>query len=188
MTTAKKLFVKLSFLLLITSNLVAQSNLKAINPVSLDSIKINKLHKESSFFIEFAFDPKMSLKGPGGSYERKTSFHYNVGLGYQTDRVRVSSIYSSHKYIDYTKFTYVKVDYKVFKFQKIDLMAGVEMSKIFRKDSDTSSLGVNLESTMHVTKNISVGLRWSTFMAEEALINDGKPLRSEGLIVLYYKL
>ena len=177
-------------LLTFIETVLCQSNkhIQVIETIEKDTVSAPIKRKLTGLIFEFAVDPMTSFAKTKGSFKRGTSFHYNVGIGYERDRIRISSIYSSHKHIDYTKFTYIKVDYKLFELDKVNLLVGVEMSYIYRKKETNSSLGINLEAGIDISRRINIGLRWNTFLAEDMLIDDGKGLRNEGFILLHYKI
>lgn len=155
--------------------------------------------KETGFYVGFGFDPKMAYEGPGYSYtDKEHTFHWSAEVGFDQEHLRFSMIYEEHHEIDYAKWTYIKVDYKLqdFIFENLDAYAGLETSMIYRSGNigwywvdveESNSFGVNVELKYNITERFSVGASYSVFTAEHALIEDDKFVRDEGMIIVYYK-
>ena len=152
-----------------------------------------------TIFGKASVDPKMAIQGahPDNPEYSDSSLDYELQFGLEFNSFRVSTAYQSHKEINYSKYTFLMVDYmlKDFPLKNINCYAGVEWSSIFRTDlqgwrEDQSSMwhwGVNAEMQWMILNNLGVGAHLNVFRAEPELTRYGKNIRYEVMIGIIFK-
>ena len=151
-------------------------------------------------YVKGSVDPKMLIQGahPDNDEYSDSSLDYELQFGLEFNSFRVSTAYQSHKEINYSKYTFLMVDYmlKDFPLKNINCYAGVEWSSIFRTDlpgwrKDQSSMwhwGFNAEIQYMPFDNIGISSHINMFRAEPELTKYGKYVRYEVMIGIVLKL
>ena len=150
----------------------------------------------------------MALQGP---YHNKkndigATFNGEFKAGVETPSFRFGMYYEIHPAINYSKWTWLAVDYKItdFPFENFALYVGVETSVIYRKfdnawygdpnnwrkhqSSNIFNPGANVELQYRLYKKLYLGAGVNIFRAEQVLIDDGKNIRWDGMVSLYWKI
>ena len=150
-------------------------------------------------YVKGSVDPKMLIQGahPDNPEYSNSSLDYELQFGLEFKKFRVSMAYQSHKEINYSKYTFLMVDYmlKDFPLKNINCYTGVEWSSIFRTDlpgwrKDQSSMwhyGANAEIQWMVLKHIGLGANFNAFRAEPELTRYGKYIRYEVMLGIIFK-
>lgn len=158
-------------------------------------------------FIGFSIDPKMALVGPyhGKVNDIGTTFDGEFKIGVEFDSFRYTMMLEAHPAIDYTKWTWIALDYKIedFPFKRFGTYIGLESSVIFRTNDNPDytdgnnykkhqttrafNPGVNAELQYRVWKTFFVSGGVNAFGAEEALTRYGKYVRWDAMLGIYVK-
>lgn len=88
----------------------------------------------SQTFITAGVDPSMLANGAGYTYGDESSLDYEVTVGTHVKDFRVQASYKNHKTIDFTKITWLAVDYAQPLFKNFTGYAGLEFSSIYREN------------------------------------------------------
>lgn len=197
-----KIFINFLMLLIVSTVLAQKGNPNNFYPIQV--------------FVGVSADVKMAVVGPFSGQENDigTTLNIEFVVGWEQsfnhyNGLRVSHKYEIHPAIKYAKATWLAADYVLkdhllwFNLDNFSQYAGVEISTIYRTDPNFNPLtpgnyiektvsrinpGVNFEIQYHFSDNISLGAGYNIFRAEQLLIDDGKNIRTDGMLSLYYKL
>lgn len=159
-------------------------------------------------FIGFSIDPKMALEGPyaGKSNDIGTTFNGEFKLGIEQDFLRAGMYYETHPAIGYSKWTWIALDYKIVDVpvENFGIYIGAESSVIYRRHKDawygnpnnfrrkTSTRvfnpGLNLEFQYRMYRKWYCGAGFNAFRAEQELIDEGKEIRWDFMVSIYWKV
>ena len=158
---------------------------------------------------KISLDPKMLIEGPHEGNDNFASSSLDMELQFGVEfakRWRVSVAYQSHKEINYKKYSWLMIDYKLIRIPIrinnhkifINSYLGIEGSAIFREfpnagpteKSSQSSMwhyGGNAELEIMITENVGLSSVFNYFRAEPALTRYGKKYRYEVMIGINIK-
>ena len=158
-------------------------------------------------FLKLSLDGLMLIQGPhpdNPNYS-DSSLDVEVQVGVEFNRFRVSTAYQSHKEINYSKYTFLMVDYRALTFpirirsfeSRINCYIGLEWSSVTRKfdNPDPSDpynykaqetsmwhYGANAEIQWMFTEHFGLASHINFFRAEPSLVRDGKDYRWEVMV------
>jgi hypothetical protein len=158
-------------------------------------------------FFGFSIDPKMAIEGPykGKTNDIGTTFNGEFKVGVEFDNLRYTMMVEIHPAINYTKWTWIALDYKItdFPIKRFGTYVGLESSVIYRTNSNPDPTdgnnykrhqstrafnpGVNLEFQYRVYKTFYLSSGINVFGAEEALTRYDKYIRWDWMIGGYIK-
>ena len=158
-------------------------------------------------FFGFAFDPKMAMEGPykGKTNDIGTTFNGEFKIGVDFDDFRYTMMVEIHPAINYTKWTWIALDYKMVDFpvKRFGTYMGLESSTIYRTNSNPDysdgnnykrhqstgafNPGANLELQYRVWRKTYLSANVNVFRAEEALTRYGKYVRWDAMLGCYVK-